>query len=414
MSEILPAGEGMQQTPDFNSELGEIIVTLVKEFSRIDFVDADGGSVYPSQVMPAGRAEFLHARVTKLYFAMGSGIHTIQELGECIDVTAAKREVMLVGKIFPDEILTVDAPDNDSLALQFGNIALAVRKPNDAECAAIDEGKLDLALHDHAVITASDQRYLLPLEVPDELIAARVIDVLSRQGRSNLTLEEIAADAWRRMTLAERRQVVAEPSRIFREAHQSDFQKRVHSVLGNLVSKLRVVREPYSGQFNVDGSNLSIAFSDVQHRYEDPSMRLISSTGPRQVIEVRTLSEGQLQTAQHILESALSGRHFTHEVALDVLDFIVLPEGKSAVAEIAAQRMTGQQLSPIEALKIIHGQLKRSLGNTAYEAAHQDRTIHGNTVTRSNRIQQVGGRLSGKTKWHIGRPAGEIYDDKKR
>lgn len=123
--------------------------------------------------------------------------------------------------------------------------------------------------------------------------------------------------------------------------------------------------------------------------------------------EIKVPESAAIETAGRMISDFLmqgtDGRRVAHQRALDILDFVMNPQGKAALAYVLAEQ--GHSLPLGAALKILHRIARNSLDD-GYAGARRARIVRGERS--SGLVMQIGGRLPGTTKkWQIG----YVYDD---
>ncbi|HUB93485.1 MAG TPA: hypothetical protein VMB52_03195 [Verrucomicrobiae bacterium] len=389
-----------QESPTEESDDQRVVVVHVQPLGRFEFVNRQGREVYPPTTHHNPRTALkLFDHLAAIYIPNGIGEYPISRVATILGYTVvgARSEIVQIGKLLPNKLFDSEQLPGGSLRLTLGNMALASRRATEEDAARIDKGKVDLITADHALITIGENRFYMPLETDEAILAARVIDALRNNGGRGVQLADITKAVWRGMTIGERRLFVSEPMDAFN--NEGRIQEAVLGILRRLTNQLLITHERTDERFDVMSDRLRIGFSnnvlDVQ---KFSSARPVLPPGQEIVI---TPAPDDLAMAQRTLEVLDTEGSLDQYEAIEILHFVTTVVGKRALAEVL--KAQGKEATYVVTMIAIRTMIELKL-RSGYDDALTKRTVAGGRILG---ITLVSGQLPITTKWSLGRPVGE-------
>jgi hypothetical protein len=396
-----------------------VAVVNVYGANELHFVGQDGEPVAPPARLPQrGRVTTAFNTLTTMFLDAGEGTHHVRGIHERTGLWIGKirTDSALLAGMLPPHLLNFSA---DKERIRFGNISVAGRQATaderegyrqrmDTETARRraehDAERLDLTQYDHARIHVGGRRFCIPMDTPNAIMAARVIEAIAEIGKPEMVTAEIVSTAWAAMTTTERGLFAKEHEVL----HQSGsaITGPALEILRKVTNKMVMTREPKGERFVIDNPPA------IEFNMEPPA------TGPGALPMIPIFPPGtdrerihqflgheipadSVERARVVMDTINNTFHMGHSDAVELLSFIMDQNGKRALRAELEERETG--LTMLQVLHRLHTRVRLSLGE-AYASAHRARCIAGDRIVRGHRITLVSGGLSPYiTKWYIGR-----------
>lgn len=336
---------------------------------------------------------------------------------------------------------------------RFGTIALSSAYPREAEVPAVETkaeqpppprapekrapsleiGHPDLTVLDHAVLNVTWQgetrSYCLPMDSRQTMLLARTIESIAllrfdterRQQRDvetgrppvdstiRASGNTIAQVAWARMSEMER-QLFAHTKNNARVKHGAAFiEKELTQMLRKRTNMLRLTHERHSGHFTllVPAENISLSYSEEPPTSEelDTYRKLPGAPMTIEPLDIpATEAEKLLDKARVYVDIVRSRANIADDLALDILDFVMMREGRWAIRQLSVNEKGKRSKIGVGT---IHSYLRKRSGRTSmYEVGLENRLIGGTAVRKGNKsgnAGQIGGALPGKSNETIGK-----------
>jgi len=277
-----------------------------------------------------------------------------------------------------------------------------IQPPNQEE----EENKIDLFEYNHAIIKVGDSTYYLPLTSKESMLAARLIETIQYNAGKGKHVETttLASLCWRSMSYAERRLYTTSKDLV--TPRIAKYTKpAVERLMSTVIFPIGI------GRFNGMAPELKLkTLPEITFSQEEPSEEHnkavpIFPPGTKKELlrhtELGELAQEQRAFIRDMLDTGIYASKLSHDVAVSLLDILMDKPCKVMAGAILESE---HNADPDEVFEALHTRIKGSLNDVAYNTAVRHRTIAGNVGT--GKIQQVSGRLPGRTLNHINSPYG--------
>jgi hypothetical protein len=402
-----------------------IIVTIVPEIDRVEFDDPHGKTQYAPADASARRLETLTETLGKINDVIpGPGNYTVDHLADLSGChpMSLRRILPSIVSYAPGELLAYyPDPLHSTATVRIGRMVLAGRKATDeereahqqtqdstiqaklsrqkAEVHEAEAHKIDLTSYDHSYIVAGENAFYVPLDTPDGIAMARVIDIAAftppdMQLDSRLMIDAI----WESLSINERKLFTASEPRLYGRPPQS-FRKQVLHIVGKTTLNIGITQRLPWGARN--DTPVRIA-----HMPEPPSADTVQHAKPlfppgtpkQDVLspeqDTAAVSDEDIRHAQRLLSLVNRGDDaLSQSEALEIVELAMQRGCKRALAA-----KLGNTITFSETLDRAHAVARHHLRG-AYWHVRSSWTIGQHSRrTKLNRIRLISGDLPIDTK----------------
>jgi hypothetical protein len=198
-----------------------VVVEYSDSLLTIDYAHPDGTEALPDTIVNDSRVTHMEL-LTKLNILLGPGTHSVAAVEAASGLTHQARGAAIRGlhKLLPDIILSAAAGEKvDYLTLGDFSVSMRIPQSEDylemkARADAVYEAKLqakddklpNFKDADHAVVISDEQTWIMPLDTPEGIMAARVVRAITQsKNGAKLSIPEIRAQLFAEMPRAEQR-----------------------------------------------------------------------------------------------------------------------------------------------------------------------------------------------------------------
>lgn len=288
-----------------------------------------------------------------------------------------------------------------------------------AELKAQEGSKKNLTLFNHATLRIGPTYYYIEFSSVEAMLTARFLRAIASVPHTSTTLTErtvaydaVAAHIWQGMPIAERDLIIQLDWEMYGKAYPvTRLLEHVRSITDKIVVQGKhLTRRQDSSTFAVTRTQftrLDLHPDPPPEPYIFPRILI-----PRQKLLAQAGTTAQTSGKEKVVVSEqerivaeewakmLPNSHrqkFTAEQAIHILDMLMTPVGKAAIALALGEVSDDEKEAFFETS---HERVRTALGNGAYWPAWRDRLISGNRATRGagGIARQVGGGLPTESK----------------
>lgn len=280
-----------------------------------------------------------------------------------------------------------------------------------AEARTNTLAEIEVMGYDHVRLTVGEKQFYMPLERPNAMLAARVLETVARAGKAPYVDGDFAVkQIWREMPQSDRELFYTKAS----DGNKGSaiIRAGVLDIFRKLLSPLGLTRETSGERFKIE--KLAAVGLELGPPSEAELAELLPIFPPgtlrERVAEAKgdTVPDTVLAAADDIIRGYLhEPGQPSHKDALELLDFITDHYGKRALR--IQLEMTGGGLPFEQAVQRLHGRVADVLAE-GYRGAYLNRIIAGHIATGEHQVRHVSGRLPIRTfvssasikRWYIG------------